>query len=288
MRILICGASGFLGRHLVSGLRDAGHEVVRGVRIATQPGDIEIDYLKDTSPERWLPRLQDLDAVINAVGVLRDSTLQPMDKLQAKTPCALFSACAAANIPRVVHVSALGVESGLDTAYFRTRREAEACLMALPETTRWLNLRPSLIYGEDGASAKMFRLLARLPLHILPMGGHQAMQPVHIDDIVDAVRNWLDDAAAQNLCINAAGAEATTLRGMLDSYRNQLGYSPAVHVTTPACLIRLAARIGNHVPASPLCSDTLSMLEAGNTGSTNELAKLLGRQPESYRQFINT
>ncbi|MES2604775.1 MAG: NAD(P)H-binding protein, partial [Pseudomonadota bacterium] len=177
MRILVCGASGFVGRHLFDGLQRAGHHCVRGARKQRVSSDVVIDYLHDVETAAWLPKLQGIDVVINAVGILRDSKAQPMQKVLAEAPAALFKACAAAGVSRIINVSALGVEGPLMTPYFQRRREAEAVLFASAASIRWLNLRPSLIYGEDGASAKMFRLLAALPLHALPMGGKQLLQP---------------------------------------------------------------------------------------------------------------
>ena len=190
MNILICGATGFVGRHLTQVLRDAGHAVTRAVRRPSEHGDIAVDFRNDTSKDIWLPRLKGINLVINAVGVLRDNTNTPMKKLHAETPCALFATCAEAGIERVVQLSALGVDSGIDTAYFSTRIVAEGALHRLPMQTRYLCLRPSVIYGEDGASAKMFTMLAKLPIHGLPMGGLQALQPVHIDDVCAAVAQW--------------------------------------------------------------------------------------------------
>jgi uncharacterized protein YbjT (DUF2867 family) len=286
MRILVCGATGFVGRHLTQSLRDAGHTVIRAVRSPSEPDDIAVDFRNDTSKEIWLPRLDGIDAVINAVGVLRDSNEQPMQKLHTETPVALFAACFESDVTRIVHLSALGVESGINVPYFTTRLVAERALHALPADIRTLCLRPSVIYGEDGASAKMFRQLAKLPLHALPMGGTQSLQPVHIDDVCAAVTRWLADADAASQAIDAVGAEATTMRGMLDSYREQMGYRPAWHVATPAIFVPLAARIGDFIPSSPLCSDTYTMLAAGNTASASRFAALLGKQPRSYRAFI--
>ena len=286
MNILICGANGFVGRHLTQHLREAGHIIVRGLRRPTESGDIAMDYRTDTAKEIWLPRLAGIQVVINAVGVLRDSVDKPMLQLHAQTPQALFAACAEVGVERIVHLSALGVDSGINTPYFQTRLTAEASLHILPEHLRWLILRPSLIYGEDGASARLFRFLARLPLHVLPMGGEQRLQPVHIDDICEAVKHWLNIPDAHNQTISAAGSEATTLRGMLDSYRAQMQRSKAWHLAMPAFAMRLAARVGDVIPASPLCSDTLTMLSAGNTGDASCFADLLGRMPRSYRDFI--
>ncbi|MEO8331235.1 MAG: NAD-dependent epimerase/dehydratase family protein [Gallionella sp.] len=286
MKILVCGATGFVGRHLTRSLREAGHTVVRGVRRPSEPGDIAVDFCNDTGKEIWLPRLEGINVVVNAVGVLRDSPGNPMQKLFAETPAALFAAAAESGVERVVHISALGVDSGIATRYFSTKSLAERALKTLPAHLRWLCLRPSVIYGEDGAGAKMFRQMAKLPVHGLPMGGRQRLQPVHIDDICAAATLWLADPDAVSQTVAAAGAEATDMRGMLDSYRQQLGHRPALHISVPSLLVTAAARIGDHIPASPLCSDTLTMLCAGNTADISAFSGLLGRTPRSYRNFI--
>jgi uncharacterized protein YbjT (DUF2867 family) len=287
MKILICGATGFVGRHLTNSIRAAGHTVIRGVRKPTLPEDIAVDFCKDTTIEAWLLKLAGIDAVINAVGVLRDSSKQPMKLLHEQTPIALFSACWEAGIKRIVQVSALGVDKGIETAYFRSRRASEAYLNALPDGINWLILRPSLIYGEDGVSAKMFRLLAGLPIHILAAGGKQRLQPVHIDDICEAVNRWLIDPNAQSQTVACVGLEATDMRGMLDSYRRQMHHASAFHISIPGFIVELSAKLGDFIPASPLSSDTLKMLNAGNTDDLSYFAKLLDRPPRNYRTFID-
>lgn len=286
MKILVCGASGFVGRHLAHALQSAGHEVFRAVRKPQSARDIAVDFRNDTDSATWLPRLQGMDAVVNAVGVLRDNPGNPMQHLHSDTPRALFAACAQAGIKRIVHVSALGVGGSVPTPYFLTKQVAEQALHELPESVRWLCLRPSIIYGEDGASARMFRQQASMPLLVLPLGGTQTMQPVHIDDICDAVVRWLGDEQARSQTVAAAGAEVTTMREMLDSYRAQMGHGAACHLSMPGALMRLAARIGDFIPSSPLCSDTLTMLIAGNAADVSAFAELLGRTPRSYREFI--
>lgn len=287
MNILICGATGFVGRHLTRTLREAGHTVIRAIRTPREPGDIAVDFRHDTQADIWLPRLKGIDTVINAVGVLRDSPQNPMQKLLAETPAALFAACAQAGVKHIVHISALGIESGVDVPYFTTRRPAEQALHALSPGVRWLCLRPSVIYGEDGASARMFRNQARMPVLLLLMGGQQALQPVHIDDICSAVARWLGNPDATSQTVNAVGAEPATMRSMLDSYREQMGYRPAWHLSMPRFMVRLAARAGDFIPSSPLCSDTYAMLAAGNTAPATGLSQLLGRAPRSFREFIS-
>jgi len=286
MKILICGASGFVGRHLTQALRNNGHTVIRAVRAPSESDDIAVDFSCDTTADVWLPRLENIDVVINAVGVLRDSTKNPMSALLADTPVALFAACEKSNVQRVIQVSALGVDSGIAVPYFSHRLTAEAALHKLPARIKTLCLRPSVIYGADGTSAKMFRTMASLPVQVLPMGGVQGLQPVHIIDVCAAVQNWLNDANASSVSVDVVGSEPTTMRGMLDSYRAQLGQRRALHIALPQPLVKIIARLGDFVPSAPLCSDTYAMLAAGNTASALGFSQLLGREPQSFQQFI--
>lgn len=259
---------------------------MRGVRHPTETGDIKADFYADTSVDVWVDRFAGLDVVINAVGVLRDSRNQPMQKLHADTPRAIFSAAAQVDVQRVVQISALGVDSGIPVTYFTSKLLAEEALLNLPSSIRTLCLRPSVIYGEDGDSARMFRRLARLPMHALPMGGRQGLQPVHIDDICAVISRWLLDENATSQLVNAVGAEATDMRGMLDSYRQQMGLTPAWHVAVPEFFLKMVASSGDYIPASPLCRDTLTMLAGDNTADAKVFAELLGRAPKSYRDFL--
>ena len=107
MHILLTGATGFIGQTLHAALRAAGHQVHAGVsprsaQAKLQPDQVPMDFARDTTPEAWLPRLQGMDAVVNAVGVLRDSPARPIDAVHQHTPCALFQACARAGVRRVV------------------------------------------------------------------------------------------------------------------------------------------------------------------------------------------
>jgi len=286
MNILICGASGFVGRHIRDSLQKAGHQVIGAVRQPRCAQDIAVDFCNDTNKKIWLPRIENIDVVINAVGVLRDNRNNPMQLLHQETPLVLFEACREVGMKRIVHISALGVDSGVNALYFSSRLAAEEALREMPTSIHWLCLRPSVIYGEDGGSARMFRQLSRLPVHMLPMGGEQALQPVHIDDICIAITHWLENTDAESLTVAAVGADSTTMRGMLDSYRMQSGHCSPCHIAIPKPLVQVAARIGDLIPASPLCSDTLAMMDAGNTADSSEFTKLLNRAPKSYREFI--
>ncbi len=284
MKVLVCGASGFIGSALVQALRGAGHEVIRGVRRPAGAGDITIDYSTDTDPATWLPRLAGVHAVVNAIGIIAERAGSSFLDLHQRAPIALFQACAAAGVRRVVQVSALGADSG-DTAYFRTKAAADAALMRLP--VEWQILRPSLVYGENGASAAAFRRLASLPVIALPsLPAAARFQPVHIDDLAAAVVAALDPRTAPRQCVDCAGATSHTLREMISRYREAFGLGPALWLSIPRPVMAITARIAGLVPGLPLNPETWRMLQQGSAGDTTGFERLLGRAPRGLAGFI--
>ncbi len=241
MRILVCGATGFIGRYVCAALTAAGHDVLPGVRCPSAGAEIAIDFERDVDVAAWLPRLAGVDAVINAVGAIGASAL---DRIQRDTPIALFDACAKQGVQRVVQISALGAEEPEPiTAFLRTKREADLHLMRLP--LGWSVLRPSLVAGAEGASSRVFRMLASLPVVPLPGDGRQQVQPVSVEDVASAAVALLAPGAPHRVVVDAVGPERLAYRDMLARYRTQMGLPPARWLPVPrmllATLVRLSA-----------------------------------------------
>jgi uncharacterized protein YbjT (DUF2867 family) len=282
MRILICGASGLIGAALCTAFAQAGHDTVRGVRHATRPGDIEIDYARDLDQSTWLPRLRGIDVVVNAVGIIVERGGERFDDIHRRAPQALFAACAAAGVRRVVQISALGAERGT-SHYFCSKRAADEFLTTLP--LEWQIVRPGLVYSENGASARLFTQLASLPLHILPAGGKQQLQPIHLDDLIDAIAR-LASTATPRQCVELVGPEPVSYRKMLDGYRQAMGFSEALKISVPAPLMAMAAECAGHLTPGPLNRESWQMLQAGNVGDPSDTGRLLGAPPRGLAQFI--
>ncbi|KVZ82075.1 SDR family oxidoreductase [Burkholderia ubonensis] len=286
MNILVCGANGFIGRALCARLEAGGHRVVRGVhagRRAAGPGEIAIDYAHDVRPEHWCARLDGIDAVVNAVGMLTGRRGVTLDAVHRAAPCALFDACCGAGVRRIVQISALGVERG-NTAYFTSKRAADAYLQTLPIDFRIV--RPALVYGASGASARLFRMLASLPVHVLPAGGRQLLRPVHVDDLAELVARLIERPAAGDRIVDVVGADEVEYREMLAIYRRAMGFPPAMRVSVPGALCGAAAALSGRMPGAMLTRDTWAMLRAGNTGELAASSAALGRPPRGLRAFI--
>ncbi len=299
MKVLVCGARGFIGARMVTALRRAGMDVVEGVRHADSaaPATREVDFIGWRQASQWLPALRGIDAVVNAVGVLRDHPRRPMQTIHAEAPAALFEACAQGGVRGVIQVSALGIE-GNPTAYARTKLAAENALRQHVQAQRLAGIivRPSIVFGPGGDSSQLFMGLARLPLLCLPAPViHARVQPIAISELAQGIARLVSDApsasgdaprsiwqqAAQGACpvLDAVGPAPLTLAAFIASLRKQLGHAPARVLPLPDALTRWSARLGDFVPWAPWCSETLALLAQDNIAPATAFTHILGRQP---------
>ena len=283
MKVLVCGASGFVGSAICRCLAAAGHEVVRGVRRPQGATDVAIDYMRDTDAQAWLPRLQGIAAVVNAVGIIVEQGDVRFTAVHHLAPAALFSACAEAGVKRVVQISALGATHG-DTPYFHSKLEADRHLQSLP--LEWMILRPSLVYGEEGDASIMFRTLAAAPLAPAPRLNNALFAPVHVDDVAAAVAAALEPQCETRKEIDVVGVNVVSYEQMIACYARAMGMHPGVFITIPATVMRLVAAVAGQIPGSPLTPDNYRMLRMGSCAPPVDVTRLLGRSPLPMDKFI--
>lgn len=157
MRILLTGATGFVGHHVAQALAIAGHEVVgcsrhRNEALHRWPdlGWIKADFTADLSADAWRPRLTGFQAVINTAGIVRERPGQSFEVVNFEAPLALFRACAERGPRRVIQLSAPDCERDL-RGYAATKLLAERALAELE--LDWTVVRASLLHAEELASA---------------------------------------------------------------------------------------------------------------------------------------
>lgn len=284
MVILITGATGFIGRRLVTALRASGHTVIAASRRGGRsPDSVTADFVRDLDSNSWLPKLAGVDVVINAVGILREQGDQSFERIHTRGPQALFAACVAAGVKKVIQISALGADTGA-TGYFTSKHAADEYLAQLPVS--WTIVQPSLVFGAGGTSASLFSLLASLPVVPLPGGGLQRVQPIHIDDTVAAIEEIVATSAMNGRRVALVGPEPISLKEFLRRLRNRMRLPPTRCITIPAALMRVAASIAEYLPGSLLDRDTLAMLNAGNIAPATDTKQLLHGSPRAPEELI--
>jgi len=259
--------------------------VIAAVHSHKASGDtIAVDFNRDFDPDVWRPRLQGVDAIVNAVGILRESAGASFDALHVRAPRALFAAAAEVGVRRVVQLSALGADDESQSACHVSKRRADDFLSSLPLSS--VILQPSLVYGTGGASAELFNTLASLPLIPLPKGGLQRIQPVHVDDIVAAIVALLGVDAWRVGRLAAVGPAPLTLREYLATLRGCMGLPAAHFLKVGARATDAAARVGDRLPSLIFDQASLAMLQRGNTANVATMRSVLGREPRAPWEFI--
>jgi uncharacterized protein YbjT (DUF2867 family) len=273
VKVLVVGASGFIGRQVARTLEGAGHAVVRALRRPRSPAEVAADFSRDCSPDAWLPRLAGIDAVVNAAGIFREQPGSRFAAIHDEGPRALFAACQAAGTRVVVQISALGADDRAASRFHLSKRNADAFLRA--SSLDWCIVQPSVVFGPGGSSSRLLAMLAAMPVVPLPGDGLQRVQPVHVEDLSALVLHVLENPAARRRMLAAVGPRPVTLREWLATLRAQMGFPATLFVPVPLPLVRLVSG-----------REAVEMLCRGNTASPVDTQQALGRDPRPIEQFL--
>ncbi|MBU0499153.1 MAG: complex I NDUFA9 subunit family protein [Gammaproteobacteria bacterium] len=277
MRILLTGATGFIGGHILTGLQQAGHEVRACSR------RLGVDFNRMVNDDDWMPHLENLDAVINAVGIIAETRGQSFEILHHQAPAALFRACERAGVRRVIQISALGADDRAFTPYQRTKKAADDTLRGT--SLEWFVLRPSLVYGKGSSSEALFQFMAALPLIPLVGNGRQQVQPIHVSDLVATVLRCLQPETPARQTLDLVGAQPLALVDWLQLMRRAKGKRPALTLPIPFPLILASAHLSRFL-IPMLHPDNLRILDRGNIADAGPLTRFLGRAPLAVEEVF--
>ena len=289
MRVVVVGATGYIGRSVVAALLTDGQTpvlAVRNVELARRrfpECDVfRVDLARDHDPDLWRDALPDADAVVNCAGVLeRDA-----DAVHVRGTGALFQACVRFGVAKVVHVSAISATGAAGTDYAESKLASEAALKALD--LEWTILRPSLVYGAGayGGTALM-RGLAALPLVTpTPGDGRQTFSPIWLEDLSKVILLALEDDRFAHTTLEPCGPETVTFAEYLRRQRAWLGLPPARTLPIPLPMIRMAGVIGSALGLGPMSKTSVAQIEHGNAGDGAAFASAIGFQPLSMAEAL--
>ncbi|MBB1600817.1 hypothetical protein A9977_12290 [Variovorax sp. UMC13] len=296
MRVVIVGASGFLGHALADAFaregepllctsRDPGAAAGAARWPVTHAAWLAVDLASVPDATFWMTHLRPGDVVINAAGILREHTAGDFDAVHHRAPAALFDACAACGVRLVVQVSALGAADDAASGYHRSKGLADRHLRGLQIASAIV--RPSLVWGSEGASANLFAALAVLPVLALPEGGRQPLQPIHLDDVVAGVQALVRARPVGTRTVAFVGPAPVSFRGYLRDLRRQLGYCGGARVLPmPRGLFLAGASLAGRSRHSFLDAETAGMLLRGNAAPADDISRWLQRPPRAHRTFI--
>lgn len=284
MKILLTGATGFIGNTVLRALLRQGHQITaccrEPQRLLIASPDIKplaIDFMQADTPSAWLPHLSGIDAIVNCVGIIAENKRQSFDRLHSQAPIALFRGGSQSGVKKIVQISALGADEQAVSAYHISKKAADDALRALP--LDWFVLQPSIVYGDGAQSSGLFHALAALPVHLLPDGGKQLLQPIHVDDVAHAVCRCLEPAVSGPKTVALVGPSPISYADWLQSLRYRLGKPPAKEYSLPYRYALAAARFGKWLGEPILNKGNIAMLSRGNSANPAPVAELLGHPP---------
>lgn len=295
-RVLVLGASGFIGARLAAAFADAGWTVRAAAR---RPGPARrrapaYDWVGARFEDlraavAWGPLLDGVDVVVNAVGVLQDGAGDSLSVAHVEGPRALIEACAGLPGLRLIHISAAGVDA--TTRYAITKRRTEQLIEA--SGLDWVIVRPSLVMDRAayGGTALM-RGLAAFPGVIPVVGGDQLFRPIAMDDLCEAVVRLATSGAGDRRILDATGPQQVSLADILRAQRAWLGLPPAPVLRTPRWLASPVVRLGDVLGAlgwpSSLRTTSLRQMDHDAAGGPPDaMIAVTGVTPQSLVRMLS-
>jgi len=262
--VTLIGGGGFLGRYVAQELLAAG---VR-LRIAQRDprealflkplgglGQTQFVAVDVRRPDSIARAVQGADAVVNLVGVLKGN----FQAVHVDGASAVAEAAAAAGVPALVHISAIGADPASPSAYGRSKAEGEAAVRgAFPAATI---LRPSLMFGREDRFVNRFAAMIALPVVPVLRAGVK-FQPVYVADVAQAVVKALGDERAQGKTFELGGPDVLSMGALIRWIAVAVGREPSI-VEVPDVVGGLIA-MGGFLPGAPITRDQWQMLQQDN------------------------
>jgi uncharacterized protein YbjT (DUF2867 family) len=272
MKILILGATGFIGSAILQRLVVDGHRITG---IGRNPDKARLKWpaaewikadLAQLTAAAWCPLIEDQDIIVNCAGALQDGLSDDLAATQEKAMLSLYEAARALGGRRTVQISARTDGAAACLPFLATKRRADEALAAsgLP----FVILRPALVIGRNAhGGTALLRSLASFPGLLPLVHAESPVETVSLDDVAAAVSLAVDGTIPAGSDLDLAAEQTMTLSDLVQHHRAWLGLPAARTVALPTPLARpvawaadLAGRLGWR---SPLRSTAMTVMSEG-------------------------
>ncbi len=285
MRVLLTGATGFVGGHIVEALLQRGHHCVALGRrpLEDRPNltPVQMDLLRGDSPGE---ALKGCDAVIHLVGIIRENPRRgaTFEGVHIEATANLLEACKEEGVSRFIHMSALGASPHSKARYHRTKHTAEELVKS--SGLEYAVFRPSLILGKGSQFVKDMRRMLSFPV-VGVLGGDYRLQPVAVEDVVAAFVEALEGGGLLGGTWELCGPEVFTLRELLKLMAEVWGKRP-LFLSLPPAPVKAAAALLDRFGWFPVTREQITMLEEGSVCGHRRAFELLNMEPTPIEEVL--
>lgn len=294
--IVVTGADGFVGRHIVKRLVDEGtptRALARNVARASEvlPQGVEIVAGDTTKAATLGPALQDAETIIHCAFLVanrKQTAGSTYRETNVQGTTNLVSAAQRAGVARICVMGGLGTVPKPGDAYLQGRYEADQAVKN--SGLGWSILGPSVQFGSGSPFFTGLADLIRSPLPAVPMigNGRVRFQPIWVEDVTTCMLKMVREPEQYNgKAIDVGGPEIYTYAQILDMLMRAMGKrKPKVPGPTP--LARLGAGIMEVVlPNPPVTRAATGLFDFDNVTALDAVERNFGFQPMSLRTYLD-
>jgi NADH dehydrogenase len=268
VKVLVTGATGFIGPHIVQALVDAGHTVRV---LEREPGKSSALPSQEavqgdmTDPESLRRAVEGVEVVVHLVAMLTGKR-EEFERVMEQGTRDLVAAAQEAGVRRFVLMSAIGADDKDLVPYYHAKWEQEQTVKA--SGLEHVIFRPSFVFGRGRGALLQFSQIAKLPVTPIIGPGTQRIQPIWVDDVAAYFLAGVERPEAANRTFEIGGPDAVTWNEFWSRLKRAQGSRrPTLHL--PFGLMRAQAALLEKLPGPPLTRDQVKMLEAGDNVVTN-------------------
>ena len=270
-KVLIFGASGQIGRHLIRKLTKNNHVVTavtrnlhqKGYVLKTQSpiGFLEIIEENIFNEEKLKNIIKNHDICINLVGILFEKKNNTFQNIHVNFPFIVSKICKENNIEQLIHISALGIDNALDSKYATSKLEGEKKI--IQNFPKAVILRPSVCFSiDDQFSTKFMTLLNLLPFFPLYYNGKTKFTPIHCSDLTEIILYIINNNIFFEI-IECVGPEEMTFKEIVQELLKLIDKKRFL-IPIPLIFAKIMAKFFELLPKPLLTIDQLKLLKYDN------------------------
>lgn len=293
--ILITGATGYIGRHLVARMVAQGERprcLVRDTKRAASilPADqVELVQGDTITPASLPAAMQGIETIVHAAFITaerKQSAGNHYEKTNVQGTRNVIQAAKDAGVQRIIEISGLGTRPDKPGTYMEGRYLAEKMLKE--SGLDWTIIQPSVLFGKDAPFIKgLADLIHSAPVVPLIGGGKILFQPIYVEDVVTVILNVLEEPErTKNKTYTIGGPAYFTFTQVIDALLHTMNKT-RMKVAAPLALVRVgAAAMEAVLPKPPITKAAMTLFAFDNTTDLNSVERDFGFVPLSFTQYL--